>query len=65
MPREIALLDALVPTLLFAFLAAGCASLALDWLLTRHGLYRHIWYPALFRLALFVCLFAAGGLWIY
>jgi hypothetical protein len=65
MPREIAFLDALVPTLLFAFLAAGCCSLVLDWLLARYGMYRHIWYPALFRLASFVCLFAACGLWIY
>ena len=65
MPREIALLDALVPTLLFAFLAAGGASLALDWLFTRYDFYRYIWYPALFRIALFACLFAACGLWIY
>ena len=65
MPREIALLDALVPTLLFAFLAAGIGSLALDWLFTHYRVYRHIWYPALFRLAVFVGLFAACGLRIY
>lgn len=65
MPREIALFDALVPTLLFAFIAAGCCTLVFDWLLTRHNLYHHIWYPALFRLALFSCLLAMFGLWIY
>jgi hypothetical protein len=65
MPREIALLDALVPTLLFAFLAAGFSSLLLDWLFARYGIYRHLWYPALFRLAVFVCLFSAFGLRIY
>jgi hypothetical protein len=65
MPREIAILDALVPTLLLAFLAASCGSLALDGLLTRYRLYRYIWYPALFRLAAFGCMFATGGLWIY
>ena len=65
MPREIALLDALVPTLLLAFVAAGCGLLLVDWLLTRYRIYRYIWYPALFRLAVFVCLFTAGGLWIY
>jgi hypothetical protein len=65
MPREIALLDALVPTLLLAFLAAACGSLALDWLFVRYGIYRHLWYPALFRLAVFGCLFAACGLLIY
>ena len=65
MPREIALLDALVPTLLFAFLAAAGGALVLDWLFARYGLYRYLWYPALFRLALFACLFAACGLLIY
>jgi len=65
MPREIALLDALVPTLLFAFLAAACCSLLLDWLLARFGIYRYLWYPALFRLALFACFFAVFGLLIY
>ncbi len=65
MPREIALFDALVPTLLFAFVLAGIGWLLLDTLLTRFRLYRHLWYPALFRFAAFVCLFAAGGLWIY
>lgn len=65
MPREIALLDALVPTLLLAFLAAALGALLLDSLLVRFGLYRYVWYPALFRLALFTCLFAVGGLFIY
>lgn len=65
MPREIAFLDALVPTLLFCFLAASCVALILDWLLTRYHLYRYIWYPALFRLAAFGCMFALSGLWIY
>jgi len=65
MPREIAIFDALVPTLLFAFIAAGLGSLLLDWAFTRYDIYRHIWYPALFRLSLFACLFAASGLWIY
>lgn len=65
MPREIALFDALVPTLLFAFIAAGAGALLLDLTFTRYDLYRHIWYPALFRVSLFACLFAACGLWIY
>ncbi len=65
MPREIALLDALVPPLLFAFVAAGICVLLLDWLFVRYGIYRHLWYPALFRLAVFVCLFSIFGLMIY
>lgn len=65
LPREIAVFDALVPALLFAFVVAGACSLMLDWLMARYGVYPYIWYPALFRLAVFVCLFAAFGLWIY
>lgn len=65
LPVELALLDALVPSLLFAFVAAGLASLILDWIFVRYELYRYLWYPALFRLALFICLFAVFGLCIY
>jgi hypothetical protein len=65
MPRETALLDALVPSLLFAFVAAGVAALLLDWIMTRYRWYRFIWYPALFRLAVFVCVFGVLGLGIY
>jgi hypothetical protein len=65
MPRELALFDALVPTLLLAFVAAGAVHLLLDTVMNRLDLYRHVWYPALFRLAVFGCLFAAAGLWIY
>ena len=64
-PREVALFDALVPTLRFGFLAASCGSLIIDWFFSRFNLYRFIWYPALFRLAAFSCMFAASGLWIY
>ena len=65
MPREVALLDALVPTLLFGFLAASCGSLIIDWVFIRYDFYRYVWYPALFRLAAFGCMFALSGLWIY
>lgn len=65
MPREIALLDALVPALVLAFLAAGVITLILDRILASRGIYRHLWYPALFRIALFACLFSAFGLIIY
>jgi len=65
MPREIALLDTLVPTLLFGFLAASLGSLIIDWLFTRYHLYGYIWYPSLFRLAAFSCMFTLSGLWIY
>lgn len=65
MPREIAFFDALVPSLVLAFLAAGILTLLLDRILASHGIYRHLWYPALLRIALFACLFSAFGLIVY
>ena len=64
-PREIDLFEALVPTLLFAFVLAAVLLLLLDWVLVRYRLYRYLWYPALFRLSLFLVLFSLCGLWIY
>lgn len=62
MPREIALLDALVPTLLLVFLASIVLHLGLDRILGRCGVYRHVWHPSLFRISIFVCIFAVCGL---
>jgi len=62
MPREIALFDALVPTLLPIFLASLLLQWGLDWLGGRFGLYRYVWHPPLFRLALFACVFGGLGL---
>lgn len=62
MPREIALLDALVPTLFLAFLVAVVLQVLLDRLLGICGIYRLVWHPPLFRLSAFVCIFGACGL---
>ncbi len=62
MPREIALLDALVPTLLLAFLASIVLHTVLDRILGCCGVYRHVWHPSLFRIGIFVCIFALCGL---
>jgi len=62
MPREIAWFDALVPTLLPIFLASLLLQWGLDWLVGRFGLYRYVWHPPLFRLALFACVFGGLGL---
>ncbi|RDD82420.1 DUF1656 domain-containing protein [Dyella tabacisoli] len=64
MPHEIALFDALVPGLLLVFL--GCLALlwAVDAVVGRFGLYRYVWHPSLFRLALFACMFGVAGLWL-
>ncbi len=63
MPREIALFGLLMPGLLLVFGVSLLLLGVLDWLAGRYGLYRHVWHPALFRIALFVCIFGGLGLW--
>ena len=58
MLREIGLFGALVPSLLFYFLAAVALFLVVDRLASRLGLFRWLWHPPLVRLALFICLFS-------
>lgn len=62
MSREMAFAGVLFPGLLLVFL--GCLALLwlLDWFAGRHGWYRHVWHPALFRLALFASIFGGLGL---
>jgi len=62
MPREFALLDALVPTLFLAFLASIACQAVLDRIMGACGVYRHVWHPSLFRLCIFVCIFCGCGL---
>jgi hypothetical protein len=62
MPREIALGDALVPGLLLLFVVSLALLWLIDWLAGRFGLYRMVWHPPVFRLALFVCVFGGLGL---
>jgi hypothetical protein len=61
-PREIALGDALVPGLLVLFLLSLALLWLLDWAAGRFGIYRLVWHPPLFRLALFVCIFGSVAL---
>ncbi|HMH68623.1 MAG TPA: DUF1656 domain-containing protein [Pinirhizobacter sp.] len=65
MPREIALGDALVPSLLLVFVGSMLLLWALDWLAGRYGLYRHVWHPSLFRIAAFVCVFGSIALLLF
>jgi hypothetical protein len=62
MPREIALLDALVPSIFLVFLLSVVLEVALDKVLGRCGVYRYVWHPPLFRLSCFVCIFGICGL---
>ncbi|MDE1942983.1 MAG: DUF1656 domain-containing protein [Betaproteobacteria bacterium] len=65
MPREIAVLGTLVPTLVPVFLATGMLMLFLDRLFARAGVYAKVWHPALFRAAIFASIFSGIGLYIY
>ena len=58
MLREISLFGALVPSLLFSFLAAIALFLVLSGLVSPLGLSRLVWHPPLARRVIFVCLFA-------
>ncbi len=62
MPHEVAIYGILVPGLLPVLLGCLLLMVLLDLVVGRFGLYRHVWHPALFRLALFVCLFGVAGL---
>jgi hypothetical protein len=62
MPREFALLDALVPTLFLVFLTSVLLQTLLDRIIGPLGIYRHVWHPPLFRLSVFFCIFGACGL---
>jgi hypothetical protein len=62
MPREIAVISLLIPTLLPTFLGCATAYWFIDGMLARIGLFRYVWHPALFRAALFVCLFSGVSL---
>ena len=64
-PRELAFLDAHVPTLFLAFLLAAGAIWSLDKWLAEWNLYDLVWYPALLRVALFFGLFSVFGLMVY
>ena len=65
MPREIALADALVPGLLLIYLGCLLVLWGIDTLIGRYGLYRYVWHPSLFRVAVFFVLFGAAGLLLY
>ena len=65
MPREIAIYGVLVPGLLPVFLGCLLLMVLVDVLIGRYGLYRYVWHPPLFRLALFACLFGLAGLLLH
>lgn len=65
MPHEISIYGVLVPGLLPIFLGCLLLMVLVDVLIGRYGLYRYVWHPPLFRLALFACLFGLAGLLLF
>ncbi|MET3653674.1 DUF1656 domain-containing protein [Dyella japonica] len=65
MPREVALGDALVPGLLLVYMGCLLVLWGVDTVIGRYGLYRYVWHPSLFRVAVFFALFGAAGLLLY
>lgn len=61
MPLELSIDGIFVPGILPLFLLSATAIWAIDWIGGRLGLYRLVWNPPLFRLALLTCLFGAAG----
>ncbi|MER0747950.1 DUF1656 domain-containing protein [Pseudomonas aeruginosa] len=65
MPREIAIHGVYMPTLTLLFVIAAALTWGLDRIFASVGLYRFTWYPALFRVSLFACLYGGLSLTIY
>lgn len=65
MPHELAIGDALVPGVLLWFVLMAGVLWVLDALAARWRLYRFVWHPPLFRIAVFVCLFCGVGLLLF
>lgn len=58
---EIDLLGAFVPRAMTWLVTAMLIFATADWFLNKTRFYQYFWHPHLVRLALFVCLFCAGG----
>ncbi|MQR02394.1 DUF1656 domain-containing protein [Glaciimonas soli] len=65
MPREITVFGALMPTLMLVLIVAFIVQIGIDWLMSHLHLYRYVWHPGLFRVALFFCIFSSCGLLLH
>ncbi|MDR5779111.1 DUF1656 domain-containing protein [Caballeronia sp. LZ065] len=65
LPRNVAILEAYVPTILLLFIAGAVLTWFIDRVLALTGLYRVVWHPALFRASLLVCMCGTLGLVAY
>ena len=58
---EIQILDIFAPIALVWAIVAGVLTVFMKWLLRWSGLYAWVWYPGLFDLALYCCLWTCIG----
>lgn len=65
MSRDVAVFEALVPTIVLLFMLGAALTWVLDSVLARVGLYRVVWHASLFRVSLLVVVCCALGLTIY
>jgi hypothetical protein len=65
MPRDIALFDAYVPTLLLLAAAGAALTWMIDRVLAYLGVYRFFWHPSLARASLLTCVVCVLGLAVY
>lgn len=65
MSRDVAVFEALVPTIVLLFMLGAALTWVLDSVLARVGLYRVVWHVSLFRVSLLVVVCCALGLTIY
>jgi Protein of unknown function (DUF1656) len=56
MRYQLDLFGVIVPSLLLWSLLAYVLARSVSRIMTRAGLYRHVWHPALFDFALYVCI---------
>jgi hypothetical protein len=59
MKYELDLFGVLVPSLMLWSVAAYVLARVASKLAARAGLYRHVWHPALFDFAMYVCIVAS------
>ncbi|CAB4048881.1 DUF1656 domain-containing protein [Paraburkholderia phenoliruptrix] len=65
MPRDIAVFDAYVPTIVLLFVVGAALTWVLDRVIAYTGVYRVVWHPSLFRASLLVCVCGLLGLAVY
>ncbi len=51
-----------MPAILLLFIAMLAVFWSLDWVAGRYQLYRYVWHPSLFRIAVFLILFSSLAL---